>query len=170
MSVIAELIKNPCAGRMGKSQAIAIRKYVANARRAPRAPIYEFLKTLKRSGPFPLTEKFNADSIVWLQRLFLRKDGSPRKTGMARRLSDHQMRVVQNSTGFLLVGAVAMIDDWELANRPGCEKAKAYVVWRATSSHGAWFDYYVVPWQDNVDSTKTGLFVTNSSDLYEGDL
>lgn len=149
---------------IGTPEVNSLRKYFNNARRVNRAPITELGQQLKKRGPHLLEANFRLDSIEWFRKLLLRKNGAPRATDMARRLSPSQIEVVQNLSGFYLIEMfVDADDDYETDRFPCHEKYRSYPVWRATSDHGDWFDYYHVPWQESTDPADTGLFVVRAS-------
>lgn len=148
---------------IGKPETIALRRFFGNAKREDRTMRDELARALKTHGPYPLDEKFNADSIKWFKKTHLRKDGKARQTPQTKRLTAAQIGTIQNLSGFLFVGMLTASDPYEDRNYPGHQKMIAYPIWRATANDGTWFDYYHVPWQNHYNNGDelTGTFITN---------
>lgn len=146
-----------------ESYARSLRAYFNNGARNHRAPITEMNKQLFARGPFPINPVYNASSVEWFQKLFLKLSGIPRETEQVRRLSSRQIEVVQNLSHFLFVGMVEEWEgpsvDYETRYHAGHEKLATFNVWRAVAKDGRYFDYYNKPWQQHYCGSETGVFL-----------
>lgn len=142
------------AVKIGTPEVRAIRIYANNKKRHPTAPIEKFCADLRETGPWPLEEKFLADSIPWLKDIVMKKDGEFRQTAQARRLNFNQSAIVRDLDTILFVG-ITVLDFWR-------ETKRCYAVFRAVDKAGDSFDFFYIPWQASEDPTRTGLFPCNS--------
>lgn len=120
--------------------------------------IEDALRSILSQATIPLEEKFNADSLVWIRKLMLRKDGEFRDTVTTRRLkTERERNVVRNGTHFTLH---SMHYEYGMFRPERLEDVHA--VWRLHAGED-FITFLNIPWQNNMDHSLTGFFLEDNT-------